>query len=735
MKPYICALCVLGFHFPYVVVGIGRIGGPQQNNSQITVSANEVVLDIVVRDKKGRPVKDLTAKDFEVMEDGVKQEITSFRLVIKEPPEAASLAVANTRSSVSPGTAPAPSKDSLEKSSFVALAFDRLSPNARSLAQKAALSYLTEDIDTSELIGVFSIDLSLNTIQQYTNNTALLRQAVDRATSASPAAFASSAPQGRDLAEKQDQLVTQSTAAEGVAAGAGRANGPGAGGSIGAANAEEQLNAMNIRMLETFETLERDQQGYATTDGLLAIINSLASLQGRKSVIFFSEGMALPPAVQAHFRSVINAANRSGVSVYTVDAAGLRVESATAESAKEINSLAARRSAQAATGRDDNSGPMTRQLERNEDLLRLNPHSGLADLADETGGFLVAETNDLGAGLHRVDEDMRMHYVLTYAPRDQSYDGRFRQISVKVGRPSLEVQTRKGYFAVPPLGPFPVLDYEAPAVAKVMSPGFSSALPVRVTGLSFPEWNKPGLAPVVIEAPMGDFTYTPDDKKQSLGTDFSIVVLIRDQRSHGIVGKMSQRYRMSVPPAKLEDSRKGSVLFYREAQLPPGHYEVEAIAFDAASRKAGVRMSNLTVPDVAGAKMRSSDLVIIKRAEKLSAEDQKESNPFHFGDMLVYPNLGEPFQKSTGKQIPFFLTVYLPKGAADTPKLSLEILQSNQSIARLAASLPAPDASGRIQYLSALPLDKFPPGNYELKATIEESGQTLTRTSSFTVQP
>src|SRR5262249_3338987 len=221
---------------------------------------------------------------------------------------------------------------------------------------------------------------------------------------------------------------------------------------------------MTLLMLETFETLERDEQGYATTNSLLAVINSLRDIQGRKAIIFFSEGLSIPPAVQQRFRAVINAANRANVSLYPVDAAGLRIESQLAESGKQINSLGARRARQTATGTEDTSGrPLSAQLERNEDLLRLNPHSGLGQLADQTGGFLISNTNNLNTGLGRIDEDMRSHYVLTYAPKNSDYNGRFREISVKLDRSGLDVQTRKGYYAVRGAGSNPVLDYEAPA--------------------------------------------------------------------------------------------------------------------------------------------------------------------------------------------------------------------------------------------------------------------------------
>src|SRR4051812_30442399 len=55
----------------------------QQDDQKVVVNASEVLFDVVVRDKKGRVVNDLRPSDFEVYEDGVAQEVNSFRLVTR----------------------------------------------------------------------------------------------------------------------------------------------------------------------------------------------------------------------------------------------------------------------------------------------------------------------------------------------------------------------------------------------------------------------------------------------------------------------------------------------------------------------------------------------------------------------------------------------------------------------------------------------------------------------------
>src|SRR5262249_54347806 len=155
---------------------------------------------------------------------------------------------------------------------------------------------------------------------------------------------------------------------------------------------------------------------------------------------------------------------RANVSVYAIDAVGLRAESTTKETYQE-QMAAAKRTLSRNPTVDQTGEPMMAGLERNENNLRLDPHSGLGMLAYQTGGLLVSNTNDFKRGLARVDSDLRNYYMLSYVPSNSEFDGRFREISVKVTRPGLTVQHRRGYYAVRAPAGAPVLSYEAPALA------------------------------------------------------------------------------------------------------------------------------------------------------------------------------------------------------------------------------------------------------------------------------
>jgi VWFA-related protein len=678
-----------------------------QNQDKVVISKDEVPFDVVVRDKKGKLIKDLTQADFEVYEDGVKQDITSFRFVSST---AAETVATSTNTSNKPGTPTDPKAtknltgdtESAAGVSTVALVFDRLTAESRPRARDAALSYLGESVKKDELVGVFLTDLSVVVLQPFTFDTQQVKAGIEKAGTFAPSLYTSNNAEAR--AARKTIIYSEDRFAVATA-------------------------RMMLKRLEFHEEMQRDQQGNATAQGILHIAAALGALPGRKAVIFFSEGLVLPPNVLEAFRSVINEANRSSVSFYAVDVAGLRTESKSAETRREVESRSELRMAQLASNEEQN-GPMTKGLERNEDLLRLSPETGLQRLADDTGGFLITDSNDLSGRLQKVDEDLHSYYLLSYSSNNQKYDGHFRKIEVKLKRPGLAVQSRKGYYAIKGTFGSPVLSYEAPALAALGNAQKPDAFPFFFGGFSFPDRERIGLAPVMVDVPISAFTIRVDQTKKTYDSDFSIVTLVKDQ-SGQVVAKLSNQYKLNGPADKAEDAKKGRVLFYREANLPADRYTLETIAYDAPTGRASVRTGTLEVSANDVNKLRLSDVVLLKRAEQVGAAEENKSNPFRVGNMIVSPNLGEPIQRSL-KQVPFFFTVYLPAGNSIKPKLTIELTSQGRTLAQMPGELPEIDALGRSQFVAALPVEKIPAGTYELKITV--SGElTLSRSRSFTI--
>jgi VWFA-related protein len=700
-------------------------GGAQQPPVQraertVNEGVTAVLVDVVVRDKRGQPVRDLTAADFEVLEDGVPQSIGSFTAFA---PANAPSAPAIAAASPAPGAAAA-SPPVNAGPAVTALVFDRLTPEARVLAVQAAQAYLGTKEETANYIGIFGIDMALTPYASFTRNAVRLRKALSDVAGRASASFNS--PDARQQKANADQ---QAAAAEQTMAGAAAAGGPGASAAMGTAPGDALLAQMQSKMIQDFDVMERDQQGYATTNGLFAIIRTLGRVPGRKSLVLFSEGISIPPPVLRLFEGVIDAANRANVSIYTMDAAGLRGLSEQARIRDEVNQAGARgiNSGYATPSGDD---PLTKALENNEAVLRQDPHTGLGELAEETGGVLFENTNNLRHGFDRIDDDLHNYYLVGYTPLNDTYDGRFRRIDVKVKRPGVTVAARKGYFAIRSRGDMPLAPWEAPAVAAIDRRPVPNAFPVRAGALLFPERGRPGLVPVVVDLQTSPLTFAPAADGKTYASDFVVIVRFLDQQNQ-VARKVSQHYDVNGPLSALERAKQGEVIFYREPELPPGVYTMETVVYDAPSGKSSVRLSTVEVPKADPDALRMSSLVVVKRTEKITEKERRPDNPLLVKDVILYPNLGEAVSKSM-KEVGFYFAAYPSKEPA-APESALELLEDGKPLAQVPIALGPVDASGRIQQVGRLPIDQLPPGTYELRAVVKQGGAQVSRSTMLRI--
>lgn len=676
-----------------------------------------VLVDVVVRDRRGQPVRDLTQADFELLENGVPQTIGSFTPIVQGSRGtagaaiAASPAAAPSATPAEPVTAPGAADPAV-----TALVFHGLSPDGRRRAVRAAQTYLGAKEEMQNYVGIFGIDLSLTPLVPFTRNGVAVRQALARMASATTAGFNTPEQQRQQASAEQQARVSAGTAAAAGAGGRGNA-------TAGAAGGDARLAEMEASILSGFSAMERDQQGYIATDALFAIVSTLGGLPGRKSVILFSEGVAIPNAVARLFSGVIDAANRGNVSIYTIDAAGLRAESEQSRVRDMVN--AAGGGVESGYSADTVGAPLTTGLEMNEEALRSDPATGLARLARETGGQSFNNTNNLRPAFERIDNDLRNYYLLGYTPLNSAYDGRFRTIQVRVKRPGVTVAARKGYFAVRNPGASPVNDWEAPALGALEQKPVPNAFPIRAGALLFPEPGRPGLVPVVVNLQTAPITFQPAADGKSYTSDFTVLVRFLD-RDNQVARKVSQHYEIRGELAQIERATRGDVVFYRESELTPGVYAMEAIVHDALSGQSSVRFSTVEVPREREGALRMSSLVLVNRSEKLAAEDRRSGSPLLVDNLILYPNLGEPVSK-TAKEVGFYFAVYPAPGGA--PVSLIQLRQNESLIAQLPMPEAAVDASGRQQQVGRLPVSQLAPGTYELRAVVQQGSAQVFRST------
>ena len=748
MKSMKLAVPLLAAGLVIVAVSAGASGqtpsAEESRDPSFLARATAVLVDVVVRDRQGRPVLDLEADDFEILEDGVPQTIGSFTLVsrgggigigvrLKRDQDEESTTVVNpTGESGVPVEEPTPA---------MALVFDALSSDAMALSQRAALGHVGMSGDTPVRVGVFATDPTVRVLQPYTSDTAAIRKALQQLT---PAGTESKQTQAERLDHLRQQLRSMEAAGMSTQVGSEQGGGAlgGAGAVLGQAEMQLRLVQGEMRLIRSFETIDADHRGYGTTSAMLTILSTLAEAPGRKSLVFFSEGLPASPVLQHQLQRVIESANRSNITVYAVDATGLRVLSATDATAKEVKAMADERLRQATSGADPTDGPIMRMVERTEDMLRYDSQGGLARLAEDTGGFLVRDTNNLRDALTRVDEDMRFHYLLSYAPRNDVLDGKFRTIGVKVKRSGVSVYARKGYRAVrtPRL---PDLSYEEPVIALLERSPLPNAFPSQAAAYNFPEATRPGLTPIVVRVTTDALRFDVDGEKGTYSAQAAVVARVRDAKG-GVVHKLSQQYMLSGHAKDVEAAKHGEILFYREVELDPGVYQVESMVFDAYAEKGSARVSTVTVPPRAAMKrLRMSSLVLVSRTEQTddgrsqgeetaanTPEGESTRPPFYYGTTLLYPNVGEPIRRDQGK-LPFYFVVYPVRDrCACSARISL--LRNGQSLADTDMQLQG-ESDERLQHVGELPIGQLPSGTYELRVTVGDGRDQETRSTFFTL--
>ena len=452
----ISATIVLALATP---VGLSGQADGSRASQSFTSTTTAILVDVVVRDRHGRPVVDLSADDFAIAEDGVGQKVDSFTRVTRGGGIGVNVAwrSPDTVVAVSPTSASAPSAAATpaDEVATTAIVFGHLSSESLTLAQRATLGYIPLSGESAARVAVFAADPGIRALQVYTNDRRLVRQAVARVIPSETSAEEQTAARMDELVDRRRALRGENGAGGTSTTGGGAALARTAS-EIGQRETEIQMIQAEMNMIRSFDTIDRDYKGYDIAQGLQAVVKSLAPYPGRKTIVFFSEGLPASPALSARLDSVIDAANRANVTTYAVDAHGLRARSTTNALRKEMDVFGEERLIQNATGVGRTEQPLTMALERVQDMLQLDSRTGLARLSQDTGGFLIENSNDLSAAFRRIDEDNQFHYLLTYQPKNAAFDGKFRAIQVTVRRPGVQVFARKGYRAIsspPPTDP------------------------------------------------------------------------------------------------------------------------------------------------------------------------------------------------------------------------------------------------------------------------------------------
>jgi hypothetical protein len=448
--------------------------------------------------------------------------------------------------------------------------------------------------------------------------------------------------------------------------------------------------------------------------------------------MYFSEGLQVPKNLEEVFKTTISEANRANVTVYAIDARGLNSSrdseasrSQLLKAARDSQAQAAKRGAGAVTVDD------VMIAENAEESLRANVQSTLGELAQSTGGFLTADTNDFKPAMSRVAADIGSYYEAAYVPVSQEFDGKFRKITVKVTRPGVSVQSRSGYFALPPGEGSALLPYEMPLLTALTVDPPPHAFEYQAAAFQFGTSAEGREHVLMFEVPLEKMTFEEDTRRKMYRLRFSLLALVRDAEGD-VVERFSDDYPFEGPLDKLDNLRRGNLIFKRQFTLKPGQYTIDYVAQDRDSGRTSVEKGSLLVPPDAHCAV--STVSVIRRLEEAGPE-MPATDPLRLDRMRVVPNFDVPISKAQNENLSVFVVVYAAPGATTAPKMALEFMQGDRLIARAMPALGAPDKDGRIPFVGTIPIEAVPAGQYSVRALVQEGNDVAESETPVTLVP
>ena len=420
----------------------------------LRTGVNMVIVDVIVDSPDGKPVHNLKAGDFSLVEDGKPQSIRSFD--------------EHSADSAVNAALPAPAPPKLAPGIFTnyqaipaksgpvnILLLDTLNTPLRdqTFVRSQLLDFLKK-FPPGAQVAIFGLSQHLILLQGFTADPAILKAAV----------------QSKSAAKASNLLDDQVGGGGGDGAGATAMSDSMA--QFGDPREFEPIIA-NVQQFEAEQqTFQFQMRARLTLDAMNELARYLVNIPGRKNLLWFTgsvpidilpngdlgDGFRTVADSQEEFRETTNLLSRSQVSVYPIDARGLMtspVYSAAASGSKYgLNPQTA--------AKDDTKFQVQTQQEQ----------SAMQQVAQDTGGRAYVSTNGLSEAVQKAIDDGSNYYTLTYSPTGQDWDGSYRKITVALASKANRADTlsyRRGYYADDP-NKLPKPGEEAQTSAAANSP-------------------------------------------------------------------------------------------------------------------------------------------------------------------------------------------------------------------------------------------------------------------------
>lgn len=704
MRPLVSVLFLIFAISPYLYAQIASpktTPTPPEEREVVKISTNLIQVDVSVTDRKGNPVKDLKAEDFEIYENGEKQKISNFSFVSSVKEQTEQPKPTDKKDAGVPVPPPSVRPEQVRRT--IALVVDDLTLSFESAyhTRRALKKFVDEQMQDGDLVAIIRTGAGIGALQQFTSDKRMLYAAIERVKwnplgRGNIGAFAPIEP-----------TLLEEAAASGDA-------------TVSEEDLEQERNFNN-----SFDDFRNSVFVTGTLGALRYIVTGMGELPGRKSVILFSDGFRLLERDSQGFsdggrvleflRQLVDQANRASVVFYTIDSRGLQTTGFTA------------------ADRIVNSSPQALQetLSSRQDEL-LDTQDGLRYLADETGGFAVINNNDLAGGVRRVLED-QSYYLIAYDPDSDTFDPakrRFNKLEIKVNRKDVNVRYRSGFFnvATENVATAPTTKTPVQQITEALTSPFTiNGISLNLNPLFGNDARTGSYVRSLLHVDGKDLTFKKDSDG-TMKTEFAI--LAASFGDNGVlVEQIGKNYTVNLDDRGYRKiTSEGFVYHFTFPVKKPGAFQYRVAIRDTASGKVGSASQFVEVPNLKKGVPVVSSIVL----QSFSLEQWQKLNqaaPDFTTDPLSSPMNDTSLRRfKLGSILRYGFEIYNAKlDASRQPNLNTKIRIFRDGKIVLDGSQIPLDLSGQMEMKQlkasgAVSLGKnMPPGDYILQIIVTDN--------------
>ncbi|MBZ5626811.1 MAG: VWA domain-containing protein [Acidobacteriia bacterium] len=700
-----------------LIPGLAQDVTPPPVEPTIRVTATEVALDLVVRDRKGRQVKNVKPGDVEIYEDGVRQQLLSFRIVPGR--------VQARGEESQPKQQTTPTFLPLRELNTVCIVFHNIDPVTRPHAVEIVKEFIKSNLPPESYIGIFNLNEKLIAVHEFTKNrkellaSALNGRALD--FSRASEALLTASPNIVTLNAQVNAATHTATVTEDTTGGE-LSNMLIVGADVSNSTGANRVRGDQVQERSDFAHIT----GMHETDRIATLINQIGTLPGRKTVLLVTTGLVTTGDPDL-FQKILTNANNHGITFYALDSTEMNGMYDTAEAGKlALGQMASVSQQQSKTNA---SASIMRQNSRAGDdtisaVRTSDTQSSLRALSEGTGGFLIANTNDFRKPFQQLAADLDTHYEAVYRSTSPRFDGRLRKIEVKLARNDLQVESRTGYFAMPDLkGSAPLTRQEATAMAVLATEPRPHSFDFHLTAYHFRKDDANENAALAFELPGAKLGATADPARKIHKFEICLLALVRNANGE-VVDKYSLDKPYYIADANLAAVRADQLTYTHVLDLPPGRYTVDAAVVDHEGAQATTETGSFEIPAPLKG-LAISSLAMVEHLDPAGAQADT-ADPFTFQGKHVVPMVQAAVSPATKRWV--YFVVYRDKSNPEKPKIHVEFKNGGEVFAEQTVALPEPDSNGAIAMFVAAATR---PGNCELRITAMQGGQSATEQIAY----